>query len=385
MNKKLIKAFLVIGLFSLIYNPIKVRAAITEQQGVDVAEFAKKFIEQGNERRDEKGFPLLTYALSGNWNTCVEIRNKGYNEQLYYIKRNGYYIRNGRYMELGNKWCMDCGTYVTYMLKKTLGLELYNGKEPWHVQDIYNDARKGAKSKYFEFVYSSVSVGRINYSKLQPGDVIARITSGGNHGMLYVGDGMIAHANRDMINYKSPAISGFQVSKLNHYYLSGTVVRVMRIKDGIIPKNLEVNSILTWPDTGETVDLLTGEILMKPSGDELDEISINISGDKIENESGEKIEMLSGDEVETKSGEKIEILSGDEVENESGEQFEIISEDKKTTNIKPKISGRSLFEKVIMLQEKRKENEKIKPVMIHVLGDENKGIYIHLAKKLGKI
>lgn len=255
MNKKLLVNILIGALLQILISSTAM-AAITEKQGLEVAEFAKQFISQGNERRDEKGYPLLTYALSGNWNTCIEIRNKGYNEELYYIKRNGYHINKGKYVELGNKWCMDCGTFVTYMLKKTLGLELHNGKEPWHVQDIYNDARKGENSQKFEFVYKSVSVGSIDYSKLQPGDVIARITSNGNHGMLYVGDGMIAHANRDMITYKAPAVFGFQVSKLNKYYLPSTVVRVMRIKDGIVSEDLEVNSIVTWPDNGETVDLL---------------------------------------------------------------------------------------------------------------------------------
>ena len=252
MSKKI---FLIVLLFTIFVSTCSL-AAITEQQGKDVAEFARNFIKQGNARRDEKGYPLLTYALSGNWNTCIEIRNKGYNEELYYIKKNSYHINKGKYVELGNKWCMDCGTFVTYMLKKTLGLELYNGKEPWHVQDIYNDALKGKNSQNFEFVYKSVSVGRIDYSKLQPGDVIARITSKGNHGMLYLGDGMIAHANRDMITYKDPAVFGFQVSKLHGYYRSGTVVRVMRIKDGIIPEDLIVNSTLTWPDNGETVELI---------------------------------------------------------------------------------------------------------------------------------
>lgn len=244
-------------------------AAITEQQGKDVAEFAKNFIEQGNTRRDERGYPLLTYALSGNWNTCIDIRNRGYNEQLYYVKQNGYHYNRGKYVELGEKWCMDCGTFVTYTLKKTLGLVLYNGKEPWHVQDIYNDARKGSKSQYFEFVYSGVSVGNINYSKLQPGDVIARITSNGNHGMVYVGDGMIAHANRDMIKYSNPAIFGFQVSKLNKYYLPSTVVRVMRIKDGVIPEDLVVNGTLVWPDNGEKVELIERENPLLKAKEEL--------------------------------------------------------------------------------------------------------------------
>ena len=366
------RSILIFVLTLILCAPSQSMAAITEKQGLDVAEFAKNFIEQGNNRRDEDGYPLLTYALSGNWNTCVEIRNKGYNEQLYYIKRNSYYYKNGRYMELGNKWCMDCGTFVTYMLKKTLSLELYNGKEPWHVQDIYNDARKGAKSKYFEFVYQSVSVGRIDYSKLRPGDVIARITSDGNHGMLYLGDGMIAHANRDMIKYKAPAIFGFQVSKLNHYYLSGTVVRIMRIKDGIIPEDLQVNSLLTWPDTGEIVDLLG-----RTSTEELERLNakpnllsgdlVNTSGEKktsgdLVNTSGEK--KPSGDLVNT-SGEKL--LSGDK----SGDFVKIADEillDREILKQEEteEFFGEKLFQRARALQETRIQTIRIKPLMVHV-------------------
>lgn len=251
MNKRFVIFILIIVLSNSI-----VFAAITEQQANDVAEFAKTFIEQGNNRRDENGYPLLTYALSGNWNTCINIRDSGYNGRLYNIENNGYHIHKGKYVKLGYKWCMDCGTFVTFTLKTTLGLDLYNGNEPWHVQQIYNDALKGDNSKYFEFVYKSVAVKNIDYSKLQKGDVIARITANGNHGMLYVGDGMIAHANRDMIRYTEPVVLGFQVSKLNQYFLPGTVVRVMRVKDGIVPEDYVVNSTIVWPDTGETADLL---------------------------------------------------------------------------------------------------------------------------------
>ena len=267
------KSLIFISILILVLSLPCAFAAITEQQGEDVAAFAKAFIEEGNARKDENGFPLLTYCLSGNWRTCVEIRTKGYNGQMYYVKNNGYYYRNGKYLELGNKWCMDCGTTVLFLLKNTLGLELLNSQgEPWHVQDIYNDALKGKKSKYFEMVYSGVSVGKINYSKLKKGDIIARITSDGNHGMLYLGDGYIAHANRDMIrSYGDNKVSGFQVNKLNHYFLPGTVVRIMRIKDGIIPEDLVVNGVVTWPDTGETVDLLhRDEAVQVPSGEVMD-------------------------------------------------------------------------------------------------------------------
>ena len=236
-------------------------AAITEQQGEDVAKFATKFIEEGNARRDEKGFPLLTYALTGSWSKNVQLRTAGYNGQMTYIKNNGYYYSGGRYLDLGDKWAMDCGTTVLFLLKNTLGLELLTADgEPWHVIDIYRDACKGENSKYFEFVYRDVRVGSIDYSKLQKGDVIGYYTSHGNHGMLYLGDGLIAHANRDMIrSWGDNKISGFQVNKLNGYFLSGTHVRVYRIKDGIIPEDLVVNGKVTWPDTDETVDLLGRE------------------------------------------------------------------------------------------------------------------------------
>ncbi len=267
--KRFLKLFIILSLTSLMIFS-NVYAAITEQQGNDVAEFAKKFIEEGNNRRDEKGFPLLTYALTGSFNRNIQLRSDGYNGRMTYIKNNGYYISGGRYLELGNKWAMDCGTTVLFMLKNTLGFEILNGYgEPWHVIDIYNDAAKGANSKYFDMVYRSVSVGRIDYSKLQKGDVIGYYTSHGNHGMLYLGDGYIAHANRDMIrSYGNNKISGFQVNKLNHYFLSGTAVSVMRIKDGIIPEDLVVNGKITWPDTGETVDLLNRTV----SVDQIDEI-----------------------------------------------------------------------------------------------------------------
>ena len=274
-------------------------AAITEKQGDDVAEFAKQFIEIGNSRKDENGFPLLTYCLSGNWRTCIEIRSKGYTEQMYHVKNNGYYIRNGKYLDLGDKWCMDCGTTVLFLLKKTLGLELLNSQgEPWHVQDIYNDALKGKNSQYFEMVYSGVSVGRIDYSKLQKGDVIAYITSHGNHGMLYLGDGYIAHANRDMIkSYGDNKISGFQVNKLNHYFLSGTVVRIMRIKDGIIPEDLEVNGVITWPDNGETMDLLHKDTVF-----DIVATDTNLfSGDTIEVEESIEQKLAEGIEIKAKA------------------------------------------------------------------------------------
>ena len=95
-------------------------ASLTKEQASDVAYFATSFIEKGNERRDENGYPLLVYALSNNWKTCVEIRRSGYNGELYHVKNNNYHMKNGKYLDLGLKWCMDCGDFISYVYKNTL-------------------------------------------------------------------------------------------------------------------------------------------------------------------------------------------------------------------------------------------------------------------------
>ena len=162
-------------------------ASLTKEQSEDVANFATTFIEKGNERRDENGYPLLVYALSNNWNTCVEIRSKGYNEELYYIKNNRYHGNR----ELGYKWCMDCGAFVAYVYKTTLGFDLADSKtgDPWHITDFRNDANKGENSQYFEYVYKNVSISSIDENKLQKGDIILRFGSKDNHGLIYIGEG----------------------------------------------------------------------------------------------------------------------------------------------------------------------------------------------------
>lgn len=247
-SRKFVPIFIIIFItmfYSIVY------ADLTEKQGKDIATFAQKFIEKGNSRLDEKGYPLITYALTGSWNTNVKIRDAGYKEQLYPVKNIAYY----NYKNLGNKWCMDCGTFVSYIFKVTLGLDMYLGNEPWHVSDMYDDACK-TESKYFYFVYKQTAISQIDYSNLKIGDVIARVTSNGNHVMLYIGDGMVAHTNGDLITYKAPFVSGFTISKLEEYYSNSTKINVLRIKDGIVPEDYVVGSKIIWPDTGEEEHIL---------------------------------------------------------------------------------------------------------------------------------
>ena len=240
--------------------PSNVFASLTKEQAEGVAMFATTFIEKGNERRDENGYPLLVYALSNNWNTCIEIRRSGYLGELYHIKKNNYHMRNGKYLDLGMKWCMDCGDFISYVYKTTLGLDMYleETEDPWHIKDMYADANKYENSEYFEFIYKNVPISKIDESKLELGDVIIRLGSRENHGLIYVGNGMqSAHASRNAIKYsKNPPILGFEVVQLDKFYKRSTIVSIIRVKDGAVNQNKEVNSTIVWPDTGEEEALL---------------------------------------------------------------------------------------------------------------------------------
>lgn len=247
-------------LISFLLFPTNVFANLTKEQAEDVALFATTFIEKGNERRDENGYPLLVYALSNNWKTCIEIRRSGYESKLYHVKNNAYHMKNGKYLDLGLKWCMDCGDFISYVYKTTLGLDLFleETEDPWHIKDMYADANKGENSEYFYFVYKNVPISSISEEKLEKGDIVLRLGSRENHGLIYVGENMqTAHASRNAIKYKNtPPILGFEVVTLNKFYKSSTIVSIARVKDGVVPENQNVNSTITWPDTGEVETLL---------------------------------------------------------------------------------------------------------------------------------
>lgn len=298
---------------TMLLIPTNVFASLTKEQSEDVALFATTFIEKGNARRDDKGYPLLVYALSNNWKTCVEIRRSGYFGELYHVKNNNYHMKNGKYLDLGPKWCMDCGDFISFVYKTTLGLDMYleEAQDPWHIKDMYADANKYEKSEIFEFVYKNVPISSIDESKLKHGDVVIRLGSRENHGLIYVGEEMqTAHASRNAIKYsKNPPILGFEVVQLNRFYKSSTIVSIIRVKDGVVDKNKNVNSQIIWPDTGETEDLLeyikinqralackiiNGEFYNKPEMMKINEIQELIDENNSEKmQSGEEKVMVS--------------------------------------------------------------------------------------------
>lgn len=270
-----------IVLTSLVIFPNNVFANLTKEQSEDVAAFATTFIEKGNERRDENGYPLLVYALSNNWKTCIEIRRSGYEETLYHVKNNAYHMKNGKYLDLGLKWCMDCGDFISYVYKTTLGLDMFleDLQDPWHIKDMYADANKSENSEYLYFVYKNVPISSIEEAKLEKGDIVLRLGAKENHGLIYVGEGMqTAHASRNAIKYKNiPPILGFEVVTLNRFYKSSTIVSIARVKDGVVSENQNVNSTIVWPDTGEEETLLPSREIEK-------NVPENISGEDIDKE-----------------------------------------------------------------------------------------------------
>ncbi len=284
MNK--IATLCVLAVTYLVLFSSTTYASLTKEQSDDVAEFAKTFISLGNERRDENGYPLLVYALSNNWNQCIEIRRSGYNSELYHVKNNRYHQKNGKYLDLGEKWTMDCGDFLAYVYHTTFGLDLMNhsDEDPWHIKDMYADANKYANSTYFEFVYKNVPISSIDESKLEKGDLVLYFGPRDNHGLLYVGEGMqTAHASRNAIKYsKNPPILGFEVVTLNKFYKTSTKVSIVRVKDGIIPENARANTKITWPDTGEEQILVIHEEDYAEADFEAPDETI-ISGDNMPN------------------------------------------------------------------------------------------------------
>ena len=312
MNK--IALFCIATLMNIMIFSSYSLASLTKEQSEDIAAFAVNFIEEGNKRRDENGYPLLVYALSNNGNTCIEIRRSGYNGELYHVYNNNYHKRNGNYLDLGYKWCMDCGDFISYVYNITFGLDLMNhaNEDPWHIKDMYADASKGVNSQFFEFIYKDVPISSIDESKLEKGDIILRMGSKENHGLIYVGENMqAAHASRNGIKYNlNPPILGFEIVQFNRFYKTSTVVSIVRVKDGIISEDKIANTTIIWPDTNEEMTLVEKQydIVPNPTIDDfqiadnfehrdiIDEID-NIIIEQIESENDDSLLYWVSDEI----------------------------------------------------------------------------------------
>lgn len=246
-----VKKFIFISIMFLSFNITCF--AITKEQGNNIATFAKEMILKGNERKDKDGYPLLAYLSH-------EERLDGWNGKLRYLENVRYYkyTENGKTKYVnGYRWVFNCDSFVSYVLYHTYGIKVVDdsGKYPWTVS-VYD--RNAKKDNIVYFVDSkSLKFADIDYSKMQPGDIILCYSAKSGdtvHIVLYIGDGMIAHASTTHLTgdvVKSKTNMGLQVVNFKERYGSFTNYRykILRVKDDAITKKLDMS--ITWPDTGE--------------------------------------------------------------------------------------------------------------------------------------
>ncbi len=223
-------------LILILIVPIFVFADLSIEQQDDVASFAKNFIIKGNSTEHIKGkFGILAYGQ--------ETRNEGFNNQLSLIKKDyiGMNIINDK------KWVFDCASFAAYVYYHTLNVHTILGNNrPYVVKEFVSDAM--SKKMNFYFIMQNVTVSNIDYNQLQKGDLIIIV---GEHIMVYVGEGNIAHFTSSAINSLN---LGCEVTDLKTKYPQHKV-SVIRLLDGVVPKNRKANTLITWPDTKKTEDL----------------------------------------------------------------------------------------------------------------------------------
>ena len=248
--------FLLIILFSF-----SIKADITDKQGEIISSFARNFIVKGlsNEHIDNKGMPILAYKQGS-------ARVYGYQEILTFIETD----YRDKFSVNSNKWCFDCASYVSYVLKKTLNINLlangYLGGNPYMVSDFVSDTK------------NFVAIGNRNgmtanevynlKNQLKPGDLL--IIKGLHIGM-YIGNDEVAEATNKYIGqytnnwnyYKGDGAYnlGLGITFFNSFIFTHqeNSFIILRLKDGIVDPNLMPNTTIMWPDTGKFENLVIEE------------------------------------------------------------------------------------------------------------------------------
>ena len=230
------KKIVVVLLFLCSY--INCYADLTESQGEEVAAFASNMILESSKAPhiDSQGLPLIAYSQSK--------RTEGMTNQLSRFSKDDKGINSIN----ANKWAFDCSSFASYVYYHTLGINAYYNDlvSPYTVKKFVEDANK---QKHFYTVMSDINISNIDLNKLKKGDLIIIV---GEHIMVYIGNGNIAHVSRSAINKGTNL--GAEVTNLKSKY-PGIKVNVIRIKNGLINENIKPNTIISWPDTQTSQDL----------------------------------------------------------------------------------------------------------------------------------
>ncbi len=188
--KNILIIFIII-LSVLFMFPENVHAELTQEQQKTVADFAKRFVNEGNNKK------ILRYSQP--------LRTIGFSNKT---KRKLMYF--------------DCSSFASFVYNKTCNAGLGCLDTPG--------------------LYNSPKFKRISYSKnaLQKGDLLCRprTASRGGHVMIYVGDGKVAHASGS--KGKGPT----EQVVIGNVYNDGFTI--LRYKGS--PKNVKGYETYTWPD-----------------------------------------------------------------------------------------------------------------------------------------
>ena len=182
----------------LLFLPFFVKADLTKKQEENMTFFVTNFVSEGNKRLDKNGYSLLAYVDENN---CIY----GYQSKLFKLE---YDYNKSHYID-SYKWTFDDSSFISFMYLKTFNLILtrsntskidpYSGlniksetAKPYQLSDFLDDA---SKEEHFYIAYEEIDL-KNEIESLKPGDLIII----NEHIMLYLGDGMIAHASSDAIS-----------------------------------------------------------------------------------------------------------------------------------------------------------------------------------------
>ena len=233
--------------------------ALTLSESEEIAAVARGIIEKGmsKEHLDSKGMPILAYMQG-------EARVRGYQGNLYLIKKSYNSLINVN----SPKWNFDCSSFVSYIFKTTIGLQLldsnYLGGNPYMVDNFMKDNQ-------FYKVYNDISPQELLQikSSLLPADLNVVI---GSHVGMYVDNGEIAEASSTLIRKYGTGSNLYQgdgnynlgtgITKIEDFVAirGNSKYAVLRLNKDI---NQKINTVIKWPDTLKEQDFGVNDV--KPS------------------------------------------------------------------------------------------------------------------------
>ena len=239
------KKFLVLF---LLFIPIIVKAELTKKQQDDLAFYTNYFISEASKRVDSNNYGLLAY-MDGT------ARISGFQGKLYKMS----YDYSKKYAVNNYKWTFDDSSFVAFIYSKVFNLVLTNtntskideysglnikseAANPYTLDDFLEDATKEEHFYIYNDNYDLLS----SSDSLEIGDLLVI----NNHIALYIGDEKIAHASSYAINGSN---LGIEIVALKERYAS--FAKVLRLKDKIVNPKQEMNTLITWIDTNETIDI----------------------------------------------------------------------------------------------------------------------------------